>query len=147
MTTLIGTFMQAGVMNANGHIYDPEAMKVAFDEYKKKVDAGEAFGIIGDAERPTDTFDTNLSEISHRITEINYDELTGKVFGKIQLYDTPRGNIAQKLIDTYGSLDIAPSSFGEIEDGKVVKVSQFNSFDIVKESAWPDAKVKPITEE
>ena len=90
-----------------------------FDEYKKKVDAGEAFGIIGDAERLTDTFDTKLSEISHRVTEINYDELTSKVFGKIQLYDTPRGNIAQKLVDTYGSLDIAPSSFGEIEDGKV----------------------------
>ena len=134
-------------MNANGRIYDPEAMKAAFDDYKKKVDAGEAFGIIGDAERSTDTFDTKLSEISHRVTEINYDELTGKVFGKIQLYDTPRGNIAQKLVDTYGSLDIAPSSFGEIENGKVVKVSQFNSFDIVKESAWPDAKVKPITEE
>ena len=139
--------MKVNVRNSNGHIYKAEAIQDALEEYKKKVDAGEAFGIIGDAERPTDTFDTNLSEISHRITEINYDELTGKVFGKIQLYDTPRGNIAQKLIDTYGSLDIAPSSFGEIEDGKVVKVSQFNSFDIVKESAWPDAKVKPITEE
>ena len=88
----------------------------------------------------------NLSDVSHKITEINWDTSTGEVFGKIELLDTLNGQIAQKLVEKYGTLDIAPSSYGEVKDGQVVEVVQLNSFDIVRESAWPDAKVKPVKE-
>lgn len=44
---LEGTFMKTDVRNSNGRTYDAGKMQQAFDEYKKKVDAGEAFGYLG----------------------------------------------------------------------------------------------------
>lgn len=141
---LEGIFMKTDVRNSNGRTYDAGKMQQAFDEYKKKVDAGEAFGIIGDIEHPSESFKADMSRYSHRITEINWDASAGEVFGKIELLDTPDGKTARKIVDAYGTLDIAPSSYGEIKDGDIVEVAQIHSFDIVRESAWPDAKVKPV---
>lgn len=142
--------MKTDVRNSNGRTYDAGKMQQAFDEYKKKVDAGEAFGYLGNQDNYLMGEFThngeNLSDVSHKITEINWDASTGEVFGKIELLDTLNGQIAQKLVETYGTLDIAPSSYGEVKDGQVVEVVQLNSFDIVRESAWPDAKVKPVKE-
>ena len=48
--------MKVNVRNSNGHIYKAEAIQDALEEYKKKVDAGEAFGILGDATEPERNF-------------------------------------------------------------------------------------------
>ena len=146
---LEGTFMKVGVRNNNGRIYTAEAIEEAFAAYQKKVDDGKAFGTILDIDHPSESFEPELKDISHRVTEVNYNEDTGEVFGKIELYeDTPKGKIVKSIIDNFGSLDIAPSMIvdnSNTVNGAIGHVERLNSFDICKESAWPEAKVKPTT--
>ena len=137
---LKGTFMKVDVCNSNGHIYKAEAMQEAFEAYQKKVDAGEAYGILGDVTHPERSFSDN---ISHKITEIHWDASTGNIFGKVELLDTNSGKIAQEIVNNSGTLDMAPSMLVEPKEGGEYDVVQIRSFDICHESAWPDAKVKP----
>ena len=66
---LEGIFMKVDVRNSNGHIYKAEAIQDALEEYKKKVDADEAYGILGDIREPKRSFSNDIGEIS-QITEI-----------------------------------------------------------------------------
>lgn len=141
---LEGTFMKVDVRNSNGHIYKAEAIQNALEEYKKKVDAGEAFGILGDAREPERSFNNDIGEISHMITDVSLDASTGNIFGKIELLDTPNGRIAKEMINAMGEIDVAPSMLVEPNGNGDYDVVQIQSFDFCKESAWPDAKVKPI---
>ena len=141
---LEGTFMKVDVRNSNGHIYKAEAIQNALEEYKKKVDAGEAFGILGDATESEKSFTNDIGEISHMITDVSLDASTGKIFGKIELLDTPNGRIAREMINAMGEIDIAPSMFVEQNENSDYDVVQIQSFDFCRESAWPDAKMKPI---
>lgn len=141
---LEGTFMKVDVRNSNGHIYKAEAIQYALEEYKKKVDAGEAFGILGDAREPERSFNNDIEEISHIITDVSLDASTGNIFGKIELLDTPNGRIAKDMINAMGEIDVAPSMLVEPNENGEYDVVQIQSFDFCKESAWPDAKVKPI---
>ena len=136
--------MKVNVRNSNGHIYKAEAIQDALEEYKKKVDAGEAFGILGDATEPDRNFRNNIGEISHKVTEVKLDESTNTVFGKIELLDTPNWKIAQELVNNMGEIDVAPSMLVEPNENGDYDVVQIQSFDFCKESAWPDAKVKLI---
>ena len=143
--TLSGTFMLTDYKNSNGHLYKAEAIADAFKEYQNKVNTGEAYGKFTDINHPEKSFETNLKDITHRVTEVNWDVSTGEVFGKIELFeDTPNGKIAQKILSETGSLSIAPSMLVEKKENSEYRVSQLYSFDICSESAWPDAKVKPI---
>jgi hypothetical protein len=141
---LEGTFMKVDVRNSNGHIYKAEAIQDALEEYKKKVDAGEAFGILGDAREPERSFNNDIGEISHMITDVSLDASSGNIFCKIELLDTPNGRIAKELINAMGEIDVAPSMLVEPNENGEYDVVQIQSFDFCKESAWPDAKVKPI---
>ena len=136
--------MKVDVRNSNGHIYKAEAIQDALEEYKKKVDAGEAFSILGDAREPERSFNNDIGEISHMITDVSLDASSGNIFGKIELLDTPNGRIAKELINAMGEIDVAPSMLVEPNENGEYDVVQIQSFDFCKESAWPDAKVKPI---
>jgi hypothetical protein len=136
--------MKVNVRNSNGHIYKAEAIQDALEEYKKKVDAGEAFGILGDARELERSFNNDIREISHMITDVSLDASTGNIFGKIELLDTPNGRIAKEMINAMGEIDVAPSMLVEPNENSDYDVVQIQSFDFCRESAWPDAKVKPI---
>lgn len=143
---LQGTFMKLGVRNGNGHIYTSESLKTAFEDYQKKVADGNAFGTIIDVNHPSNAFDSDrrLSEISHRVTEVEWNNDSNEITGKIELYDTPDGNIAEKFLEVNGELDIAPSTIGELKEDGTVYVSEIISFDICLESAFEEAKIYPV---
>ena len=108
--------MKLGVRNGNGHIYTSESLKTAFEDYQKKVADGNAFGTIIDVNHPSNEFDADrrLSEISHRVTEVEWNDDSNEITGKIELYDTPNGKLAEKFLEVNGELDIAPSTIGEV---------------------------------
>lgn len=143
---LEGTFMKVDVRNSNGRIYKAEAIQDALEEYKKKVDAGEAFGRIIDVGRPEKSFNNENEDISHshKITDVSLDTSTGNIFGKIELLDTPNGKIAQELVNNMGEIDVVPIMFVKPKDNGDYEVVHIHSFDICQESAWSDAKMKPI---
>ena len=74
--------MTVGVRNGNGRLYNSSAFATAFEEYKKKVDAGEAYGRIMDIEHPERSFENNISDISHRVTEVRWNTENGEITGK-----------------------------------------------------------------
>lgn len=152
MIELEGTFMRCGVKNANGRTYDSSIMQQAISDYQKKVADGKAFGYLGDNQdryclgeitHPSE----NIGEISHQITEVNFDENTGKLFGKVKLLDTPRGKIAQAALELMGTMGIAMCGTGEIDkDGIIKSIQKIDWFNLCNNPAWEDAIVKPIKE-
>lgn len=178
---LEGTFMKAGVRNSNGRIYPLKEMQAAFEEYQKKVERGEAYCRIMDISHPEKMFDDSLIEDNcGQVTDVWMND--GTVYGKITLFDTPNGNVVRDIVNTMGSVNVAPSMLVETNvrknddtaneseedssndfpccdsiydaftkyndiDVDSYNVVEIRSFDICRESAWPDAKVKPIEED
>lgn len=148
MMKLEGKFMTVGVRNSNGRLYNSSAFATAFEEYKKKVDAGEAYGRIMDIEHPERSFENNISDISHRVTEVRWNTENGEITGKLELLDTPNGKLLQEFVKQTGSLYISPSMIVDntnTVNGEIKHIERLESFDVCQESAWPDAKVKPTT--
>lgn len=147
---LEGTFMCCGVKNSNGRTYDSSIMQNAIADYQKKVAEGKAFGYLGDDQdryyygapcHPNE----NIADISHKITEFNFDEETGKLFGKIQLLDTPRGKVAQTIVAQTNEMGVAASLAGEVDrDGTVLEVNEIFGFNLCNNPSWTEAKVKPV---
>jgi len=151
MIELEGTFMRFGVKNANGRTYDSSIMQQAISDYQKKVADNVAYGyfnddavsLMGDITHPSD----NITQITHKVTELNFDEETGMLFGKIQLLDTPKGKIAQTIVSEMGDMGVAPAMLASInEDGVVEKVDEIRSFNLCNNPAWSESKMKPIKE-
>lgn len=151
MIKLEGTFMRCGVKNANGRTYDSSIMQQAIKDYQKKVADNVAYGyfnddavpLMGDITHPSDS----IAQITHKVTELNFDEETGMLFGKIQLLDTPQGKIAQTIVSEMGEMGVAPAMLASInEDGVVEEVDEIRSFNLCNNPAWSEAKMKPIKE-
>ncbi len=138
--------LKLGIRNGNGHIYTSESLKTAFEDYQKKVADGNAFRTIIDINHPSNAFcaDRRLSEISHRVTEVEWNNDRNEITGKIELYDTPNGKLADKFMEVNGELNIAPSTIGELKEDGTVSVSEIISFDICHESAFEEAKIYPV---
>ena len=149
MMELEGTFMCCGVKNSNGRIYDSSIMQNAIADYQKKVSDNVAYGyfnndaipLMGELEHPSD----NIAKITHKVTEVNFDETSGKLFGKIQLLDTPQGKVAQTIVSQMNEIGIAPAMVIDInEDGTVEHVDEIRSFNLCNNPSWTEAKVKPV---
>ena len=141
-----GVFAQADQPNRNGRIYRMEVMKPAVEKYiSEQVNTGRAVGELNHPEGPT----VNLDKVSHRITEMKFDE--SNVMGKALILDTPMGKVVKGLLDGGVQLGVSTRGMGSLEKNNngIMEVKgdyHLNTVDIVQDPSAPDAFVNGIME-
>jgi len=141
-----GNFMQAGVKNRNGRIYDYDVLSPAVGKYMAEyVEKNRALGELNHPSGPT----VNLDRVSHIIKEMKAD---GNNFvGKAKILNTPMGKIVQNLIEEGACLGVSSRGMGSLKKNseginEVQKDFILSAVDIVADPSAPDAFVDGIME-
>ena len=90
---LSGKLQEAECLNGNKRIYPMDILKREVENYRKFV---EQRRVMGELDHP-DSSVVNLQNVSHIVTDIWWDGK--KVMGKIEVLNTPSGNILKNLVE------------------------------------------------
>jgi hypothetical protein len=102
-----GILQRANAVNQNKRIYPKEILQREIDNYHKAVREGRATGELDHPESSV----VNLSNVSHVVREIAWDG--DDVVGKVEILNTPKGLIAQQLMESGIQLGISSRCVGE----------------------------------
>lgn len=139
--SLSGVIQRAGTKNQNGRVYPKEVLSREVDNYQKSIKDRRALGELDHPESST----ISLSNVSHVVTDSWWDG--DQVMGKIEVLNTPKGQILQSLLDAGVTIGISSRGVGSTEkkrmaEGDVDMVNddfQLICYDIVSEPSTPGA--------
>jgi len=117
--------------NGNGRIYSKDSVDASvLSDYIEKINNGTALGEPFVNRDPDGAFqEISLSHISHKIINL---ELTDKgLTGKIEILETPSGNMIKGLLEASVGLVVRPRCGGVVDSSGNVKVDEIYSFDIL----------------
>ena len=136
--TLKAPLQRADAVNQNHRVYPRPILEREIQNYKKAIAEGRA---TGELDHPESSI-VSLQNVSHVIREIwwNGDE----VMGTVEILNTPKGKIAQDLIEGGVRLGISSRCVGEVqkdhEGHDVVDESlMLIAFDLVSEPSTQNA--------
>lgn len=141
---------RADAKNQNGRVYPRPILEREINNYQKAIAEGRA---TGELDHPESSI-VSLQNVSHVIREIGW--IGDDVVGKLEILNTPKGKIAQDLMESGIKLGISSRCVGEVqrnENGEdVVDESlQLIAFDLVSEpsthNAWLTEAKEISTEE
>ena len=114
--------------NKNGRSYTRENLEEHVQHFLTRKNN---MGIIyGEMDHP-DSFDVNLSRVSHIIDDIWFDN--NRLMGKVTLLNTHWGKTAQELIKDGIPLEVRPRSSGTVDSSGYVHLKKLITFDLVEQ--------------
>ena len=130
---LSGVMQRANAKNGNGRVYPRPILEREVETYKKLVRERRA---VGELDHPDDSV-INLKNASHIVTDIWWDG--NDVKGKVEVLNTPSGQILRSLVQSNVKLGISSRGLGSVaesEAGATTMVQedfQLICFDFVSE--------------
>ena len=134
---MTGVMQRADAKNGNGRIYGKQVLQREVENYHKLVKERRA---LGELDHPDDSV-INLKNASHLVTDIwwNGDD----VMGKVQVLDTPSGQVLKSLAKAGVSLGISSRGLGSVKEqqGNTIVEDDFQliCFDFVSEPSTTGA--------
>lgn len=110
---VVGVIQRADAKNQNGRIYPYEILKKEVDRYKNEViSCGNALGELDHVDDPV----VHLDRASHVIEDLWWEGPGEKeVWGKIRLLNTPKGDLAKKIVLDGIPLGISSRAVGSVD--------------------------------
>lgn len=142
-TMLEGVFAEFGVENRNGRIYEEKEYLPHLEYLKKDIANGNLLGELDHPER----FEVALGNVSHRITELWYDQQKRQILGRIEVLEgTPKGQIAKSLLEAGVPLSISSRAAGTVNEDKTVAIQQIYTYDLVAKPGFESAQLHTVNE-
>tara|TARA_Y100001938_G_scaffold33630_2_gene46194 strand:+ start:86489 stop:87094 length:606 start_codon:yes stop_codon:yes gene_type:complete len=134
---MTGKLQEADRENGNGRVYPESILRREVNNYLKLVNERRA---LGELDHPDDSV-INLKNASHMVTDIWWD---GKaVMGKVQVLNTPSGEILKSLSQSGVKLGISSRGLGSVSEsaGNTIVQDDFQliCFDFVSEPSTTGA--------
>ena len=134
---LSGVMQKADALNGNGRVYPLKVLQKEVKNYQKLVNERRA---LGELDHPDESV-INLKNASHLVTKLWWDG--DNVMGKVQVLNTPSGNILKGLVESNVKLGISSRGLGTTDEksGKTYVNDDFQliCFDFVSEPSTPGA--------
>lgn len=141
---VVGIMQRAGAKNQNGRVYKKEILQKEVQNYIENfVKVGNAYGELDHPESPV----VSLKNASHIVRELWWEG--DDLMGKIELLNTPSGNIAKAIVEGGYTLGISSRGTGSVEqtnEGTLMVQDDFElvAWDLVSNPSTQGAFMRPI---
>ena len=134
---LSGVMQRADAKNGNGRVYPRLVLEREVENYQKLVKERRA---LGELDHPEDSV-INLKNASHMVTNVWWKD--NDVMGKVQVLNTPSGQVLRSLADAGVNLGISSRGMGSVHEANgtttVEDDFQLICFDFVSEPSTTGA--------
>ena len=132
-----GCMQKFDTPNGNGRVYSKDILQREVENYWKLVKERRA---LGELDHPDDSV-INLKNASHLVTDMWWDG--NALMGKVEILDTPSGDILRRLSKSGVTLGISSRGLGSVKEsqGQTIVEDDFQliCFDFVSEPSTPGA--------
>ena len=131
-----------GKENNNHRIYEENEYLPHLDYLQDKISQQR---LLGELDHP-EKFDISLKNISHLVTDLNYNKGERTLKIKVKLLDTPAGRIAKSLVDSGIPLSISSRAAGSVGSDKKVQIKKIFTYDLVADPGFKNAQLERVYE-